>query len=173
MADVLGGDFDDDIKARAMHKVKEAKQGMDMSEAMDVAEAEIKAEREAAKAKEAARRAHLVGKAKFSVRSSNLFDVLGLTPARSRGWDDGKQLSPKQSAILIRQGIDPSEMEYRQAKQLLDETFRRWNSKLCTIKQAKVLGKHGVNTKELSMTDASVLMDQLAKNRWQTPENWK
>ena len=172
MADVLGGDFDDDIKARAMHKVKEAKQGMDMSEAMDVAEAEIKAEREAEKAKEAARRAHLVGKAKFSVRTSNLFDVLGLTPARARGWDEGKQLSTKQSAILIKQGIDPSSMPYTQAKQILDETFRRWGSKLCTIKQAKLLSKHGVNTRELSMKDAGAMITELANNHWQAPASW-
>jgi hypothetical protein len=48
--------------------------------------------------------------------------------------------------------------------------FRRWSSKLCTFKQASLLQKHGYKTKDLTMQQASGMIDALAKNGWKRPD---
>ena len=45
------------------------------------------------------------------------------------------------------------------------------NNKLCTFKQAKLLKKHGFDTKEMPMSEASRLITALASNGWRrTPD---
>jgi len=53
-------------------------------------------------------------------------------------------------------------MPYPLAKQILNELFRRWDEKLCTMKQAKVLRPRGIDTANLSAADASKLIDEIA-----------
>jgi hypothetical protein len=67
----------------------------------------------------------------------------------------------------MKQGIDPSDMPYAQAKQLLNELFRRWNDGLCTFGQAKILRKRGLST-NVSKDEAKRLIDEIAKK-----EGWK
>ena len=50
-----------------------------------------------------------------------------------------------------------------------DEMFRRWNGKLATFKQCKLLNKHGYDTKEMTMAEATAKIDALAKNGWRRP----
>ena len=95
--------------------------------------------------------------------------MLQLQPVRERGWDTGKQLSEKQRALLLKQGIDPSQMPYAQARAILNELFRRWNGQLCTFKQAKLLQKFGMDPKEVSMKQATDIINQIAANHWRQP----
>ncbi|MFS6835674.1 hypothetical protein, partial [Staphylococcus aureus] len=95
-----------------------------------------------------------------------------IAPVRERGWDAGKHLSEKQRAVLVKVGIDPDSMPFPQARQSLNEQLRRWNQNLCTYKQAKILNRHGFNTKEMTMTEASRTIDALAKNGWHLPAGW-
>lgn len=166
-ADILGGKVSDEAIARATEKAKQKRLRMD--QALEEAEREIQAEIEARKQREAARRAKLVGHATFSKKAINPFEVFQLEPTRARGWDEGKTLSEKQRALLLRQGINPDEMPFAQARQVLNEMFRRWNGKLATLKQCATLQKHGYETRNLTMQEASKLIDALAKNNWRRP----
>ena len=95
--------------------------------------------------------------------------MLHLDPVKPRGWDVGRQLTEKQRALLAKQGINPDGVSFSQARQLIAEIFRRWDGKLCSFKQAKVLRKYGYNT-EVSFAEASATIDALARNGWKRAE---
>lgn len=168
-ADILGGKVSDAAIERAVKKAKEEGAPVRMSELLDKSEEEIQAELLERKRADEARKARLVAKARYTTTSINPFDVFQLQPVRERGWDSGKQLSEKQRAVLLKAGINPDSMPFAQARALLNETFRRWQSKLCSYKQARLLQKHGYETKELTMKDATQLIDRLAANGWKRP----
>jgi hypothetical protein len=140
-----------------------AKTGGNVEAAIQLAQQDEDEEKKAAEAK----RARLTARAKWSARNVNPFDVMDIRPAQSRGWDKGRELSEKQKSLLMKQGIDPSAMPYAQAKQLLNELFRRWNSGLCTFGQAKILRKRGLPT-NVSRDEAKRLIDEIANK-----EGWK
>lgn len=168
-ADILGGNVSDEVSARAAKMAREAGAPVRMDTALEMAEEEIKAEQEKRKQLEEARRARLLAKAQYSSQTIDPFDAFGITPQRDRGWDVGKQLTEKQTALLLKQGIDPTGMNYAAAKQLLNELFRRWDKKLCTFKQQKLLRKHGY-TGEYTMDEARTLIDRIAANGWRRPD---
>lgn len=170
-ADILGGKLSDEVIELAEKRAKANPGAVNMADELNKAQEDIHREIEERKKREAARKAHLVAKAKFSLKTISPFDVFDMTPVRARGWDEGKQLSSKQRSLLAKQGIDPSEMPYAQANQLIRELFRRWGSGLCTIKQAELLKRHGYDTKDLSKVNAGILIDALAKNNWRRPAN--
>ena len=169
-ADILGGNSSDAAIERAIARARSAGGPVRMNslleeeEAALIAEQEKETRRQAAMA-EAARKANLIARARFTTQSVNPFDIFDLTPRKERGWDQGKTLSEKQSAVLLKQGIDPAAMPYSQAKQLLNEIFRRWDGSLCSFKQAKVLKKHGFDP-NMSRDDAKITIDTLAANHW-------
>lgn len=170
--DILGGKVSDEIMTRAQGLIAKVKGSANPVEVLAEAEEQLRQEREARRLADEARRARLVAKAKFSTTKINPFDAFELTPAKSRGWDMDKVLSEKQRAVLLKAGVDPSEMPYAQAKQLLNEQFRRWNSGLATLKQCSLLKKHGVpDAAKFTMKEASALIDKIANNRWHfTPD---
>ena len=151
----------------AVARVKKAGGPMRMAEALDEAEAELH-QREQARLAEVARRAKLVATARFTTQSVDPFDVLHLEPVKSRGWDNVKSLTEKQRTLLAKQGINPDNLTFSQGKQLISEIFRRWDGKLCSFKQAKVLRKYGYET-DVSFEQASATIDALAKNHWRKP----
>ena len=57
-------------------------------------------------------------------------------------------------------------MSYANAKQLLDESFRRWRHNLCTLKQAAALKRYGYETANMGREDASRIIGELAANQW-------
>ena len=164
-ADILGGNSSDEAIARALERVQREGGAMRMDKLLDEEEEMLKAEKEERRLADAANRARLTARVKWSSQNVNPFDVFDLTPRKERGWDQGKTLSDKQSAILLKQGIDPAGMPYSQAKQLLNEIFRRWDGSLCSFKQAKVLKNHGFDP-NLSRDDARKTIDTLAANHW-------
>ncbi len=164
-ADILGGNVSDEAVARAVKKAKEEGKAVRMADLLEKSEEEIRAEIEEAKRLEAARKARLVAKATYTTSRVNPFDVLQLQPIRERGWDNGKKLSEKQRALLLKQGIDGDQMPYGQARQVLNEMFRRWNGKLATFKQAKLLARYGYPI-DVTMQEATRIIDGIAANRW-------
>jgi superfamily II DNA or RNA helicase len=165
-ADILGGKVSEEALELAMERTLQAGGPVNMTEALDEAEEELKHQREQARMAETARRAKLVATARFTTQSVDPFDVLELDPVRSRGWDTDRQLSEKQRSLLAKQGIDPDGISFTQGKQLIAEIFRRWDGKLCSFRQAKVLRKYGYGT-EVSFAEASATIDALAKSGWQ------
>jgi len=162
-ADILGGKVSEEALERAVKRVKTAGGPVNMTEALDEAEAELREQKRLA---EAARRAGLVAKARFTTQSVDPFDVLHLDPVKPRGWDQGRQLTEKQRSLLAKQGINPEGVSFSEGRQLIAEIFRRWDRKLCSFKQAKVLRKYGYDT-EVSFAEASATIDALARNGWQ------
>lgn len=166
-ADVLGGKEPDDVVDRAKKKIAEQNGDVrGLSEVIRKAAEEIEQERQDRERAEAAKKARVVARVQFTSRAVNAFDVFGIMPQRERGWDTDKQLSSKQKAVLLKQGIDPS-IPYHQGRQLLNEIFRRWDHKQCSFRQAKILRARGYSTK-LSVTEANAIIDIIAQR-----EGWK
>jgi len=165
-ADILGGKVSDEVVARAILKAKKDGGAVRMDAALSEEEEAQKREILAAKAAAEARKMKLVAKVRFSSTQINPFDAFDIQPVKSRGWDSGHSLSEKQSALLMKQGINPDQLSYAEGKQVLNEMFRRWDKKLCTLKQAALLKKHGFDTKDLTMDGASQIITQLKNNGW-------
>jgi hypothetical protein len=162
-ADILGGKLDDEVIESAKKKCE--KQARLMSEALDEAQREAEARR----LREAARRAQVRARSSYNSQYIDPFSVFEMKPVRARGWDRGRKISEKQRAMLLRNGINPDTIPYGQARQILDELFRRIDRNLASMKQCNLLKKHGYDTKNLSMRDASLLIDELARNHWRRP----
>lgn len=168
-ADVLGGKVSEEAVERAIKIAKEKGTAIRMSDALDDAEEALRKEAEERKRAEDLRRARVVAKVKYSSQFINPFDVLQIVPQKVRGWDAGRQLSEKQRALLLKQGINPDSLPYAQAKQIIGEIFNRWGKKQATFKQAAWLKKKGYAT-NIPMAEASKIMDSWAKNGWRRPD---
>ena len=162
-ADILGGNYADDVIERARAATESAAGApVDMLDALALAEREIAAE------KERTRRAALRVKASYTARQVDPFDVLHLEPWRERGWDKDRPLSPKMTALLEKQGIDVRGLSYTQASQLCAEIIRRFTERRCTFKQARLLSKFGYDP-DVTFDQARRLIDAVAANGWQRP----
>lgn len=166
-ADILGGKVSDKILEAVAIRARNAGKPVDTQELIDDEEAQ-EAEREKRRLEEEARRARLTAKASFKSREVDPFDILQITPVASRGWDKGKTLTEKQANFLRKQGLDPSKMEYSKARQLIGAMMDRFSAHLCTLGQAKVLKKYGIDT-NISFDLASKTIDAIAKNGWRKP----
>ena len=160
--DILGGKVSDRVRELAVKRMDGGKP-MDVDEAIAAAKIEEEEERK----REEARRAKLKARAKYHVSSVDPFDTFAIAPAPERGWDRGKQLTEKQANLLRKQGIEPDGMPYGQAKQLLNEMFRRWDGGLCSFKQAAILRKRGLPV-NVTRDEASKMLDEIAHR-----EGWK
>jgi len=163
-ADILGGKYSDEAVEIARDEIRRSQKPENIEDILKKAEEKYQEKQR----REAARRVRLVAGAKFHQKFIDPFDCLSITPAKRRGWDEGKQLSDKQKQILVKQGINPDGMEYHQAKQVLNEIFRRWNSDMCSIKQANLLKKYGMPT-DVKRDQAKNWLDAIANNNWRVP----
>lgn len=169
-ADILGGNASDEAISRTIRMLEKLERPADVAETLKQAELDIRAETEARRQAEEARKAKIVARASYGVRYINPFDVLDITPVRSRGWDTGKQLSGKQQAIILKQGVNPDTLSYAEGRQLIGEIFSRWDDKKCSIKQAAVLKRYRLPV-DASREQASKWLDAIARNRWVLPKD--
>jgi len=162
--DILGGNVSPDVAVRAAKIVEAAKAAVPTVDAIAQARQQLEIER--AKAEEAARRKSIKAKAQYSSRAIDPFAILEMTPATAMPrYNSQKTLSEKQKAVLERQGINHEDMPIAQSVQILNEIFRRWNAKLCSIKQARLLKRYNYSP-DTTMAEAKVILDRLAANRW-------
>jgi superfamily II DNA or RNA helicase len=169
-ADILGGKVSEEAIANAIDKAKKDGGAVRMDAALSEEEERIKQAIEKAKKDAEQRRIRLVPtKVSYSKKEVNPFDVFDIEPVKARGWDSDRVLSEKQSKMLMRQGINPDKLNYTEGRQLVSEMFRRFDKKLCTIKQAALLKKFGYDVKDLKLEDASRLITQLKGNNWRRP----
>jgi len=168
--DLLGGKYTEEERRVAkqivadgdLHDIEDA-----LDDARDAIIAKAQAERELQKRLEEARKRKLVAKAKWTSASIDPFDAFDIRPA-SPVVEQKNPLTSKQKDILRKQGIDPDSMTTYQAKQLLNEQFRRWQNDLCSLKQSVLLSKHGYDGAHTKRDDARRIIDALAKNRWKS-----
>lgn len=167
-ADILGGKVSEAAIDRAIKKAQEEGKAVRMDELLDRSEDEIRAEIEKRRIEDEARKARLVARVKFQTQQISPFDAFDLQPVKERGWDHGKQLSEKQRALLLKQGIDPNSLSFTQARVVIGEIFNRWNNNQCSYRQARVLKKHGYNT-HVGRKEASAIIDIIsAQEGWKT-----
>lgn len=165
-ADVLGGNYSNEVVQRAKQTVEKDGSG-NMMKALDEADEQIRQEREEAQRVETARRAKLVADVSYKTSVVDPFDAFGLTPWREKGWDVGKQPSDKMIAMLERQGIDTEGLSFAEASQLIREVSKRWKTSKCSFKQAKLLASRGLPT-DVSRKEATEMINAIAeKEGWQ------
>ena len=181
-ADILGGEYTlealDAAKAEAessgvnfLTRPKEIQAELDAEEERRKEEARIRKEEQRRRQQEAEieRRKKIVASAKFSQQVINPFDVYDLPPKREPPWLKGKPPTEKQLAYLEKRGIPTQGLTFHRASELVDNEIKRINSGKCSYKQAKLLGRFGYPA-DLSFSEASAIIDQLAKNGWKRPE---
>lgn len=162
-ADILGGSYDDDVVERAKDnaKTKDERDEVDVAEELRKAAEEVRVEKE--------KRARIKATAKVKSRSVDIFGTLGVVSTREPGWHKGRQATTKQRQALEKFKIEPhtvESMSFHQASQALDSLVDRSRRGLATYKQCKLLRKHNVATKELTLQKASYLIGRLARNNW-------
>lgn len=159
--DILGGNYDDEIVAMA---TQAALNKSDRGERADML-AELRAAEEARKEARRRQRQTIAVHAAYKTKTIDPFDVLDLSPKREPGWHKGRLPTEKQRACLEKAGVSTAKLSFWQASQLIGETMKRRDQKLCTFKQAKLLSRYGEST-EVSFEEASRLIDRIAKNGW-------
>lgn len=168
-ADILGGKYDDETVKEALADIEKSGKSVPMKEALEKAQKAIQDRIEQQKREEAARKAKLIAQVQFTIKNISPFDVFDITPKKDSQWDTGRPLSERQRDILRKMGVNPEEINYAAAKQLLHKHFERVNKGLCSYKQSKVLLKAGWTMDEarkMTFREASKAIDQLAKNNW-------
>jgi len=159
-ADILGGNYSDDVIERAKKKAETAGGApVDMEEALLDAEQELREQRERA------RRAAVRANATYSSSMVDPFDVLDIEPQRERGWDKDRLPSDKMTAFLEKAGIPTKDLTFTRARQLIGEVIKRRQAKKCTYKQARILAKYGYST-DVPFKQASEIIDAIAANGW-------
>lgn len=161
-ADILGGKVSDDAIENAVKKAKAKGKSVRMSDLLEQEEDDIQEKVRKAKLAEEAKRANLMAKVRYNQKHINPFDALQLHPTKDRGWDKGRTLSQPQKNLLMKQGINPDTMSYAEGRQLLNEMFRRWNGKLCSMRQAAALMAHGYkDVRNMKRDDASKILEAI------------
>jgi superfamily II DNA or RNA helicase len=163
--DVLGGKISEKARELAERELRKTGAPTRVDELVIEAERREREERDRA---EAARKAKLTGRATYTSRMINPFDAFDIVAPPDRAWDRGKHLSPKQCELLQKQGIDPQRMSYSEGQAILNEIFRRFSNNLCSLRQASLLKKRGIETKNLTRAQASQLITSIAEK-----EGWR
>lgn len=177
-ADILGGNESDEVVEWATESAKKKStrgEVVDMQTELEEAREELERQlqerhkREAAAAEAAAKRKQIVAKSKFSTKAINPFDIFDIVPKREPGWHKGRKATPGQSSALTKFGVDADTiagLSFCQASQMMDTLVKRRQQNLCSVKQAKILGKYGYST-DSTFPEAKAIIDALAANRWQ------
>jgi len=166
-ADILGGNYNDDVVERAIRNAAKSGKPTNVQDELD------KASREIADELERQRRKHIRAKAAFSKRTVNPFDTLGITTHRERGWDKVNPATEKQMNVLRKFKVDIPKDGFSKAaaSRIIGTLFQRIERGICTYGQAKVLKRAGYDGVDaMTKDEASRLIDVLAKNNWQRPQ---
>lgn len=99
---------------------------------------------------------------------SGLDAILQVVVVRRPDVEEWEQPTENQVNAMVKAGFDPGGLDRRTASQVLDKIFARRDQGLCSLKQARILNKHGLRH-DLSFDDARAALDQLASNRWRVP----
>lgn len=179
--DILGGKYADEVVELAetwCKKAGEQGRSVPIDDALKLAKERIEEQKKLARRK-------VMAQAKYAVKPINPFDVFDLSTKREPGWHKGRRPSDNQMKALRKMGVpiqghqgewwigdekkpkrEWSKLTFWKASQLI-ETFRERREKnLCSFKQAALLAKFFEPT-DVSFTEASRIIDEIAKNGWQ------
>lgn len=131
-ADVLGGNYDDEVVSRASKKAD--KTGRDLLDCLEESKSELAQERRKA----------VTAKAHYAIEEISPFDVFDIERPVERGWDSGKGISDNQRFLLERNGVNCTDMGRSQASAIIAEIKHRQASGLPSFKQAAAMRRRGV-----------------------------
>lgn len=95
----------------------------------------------------------------LSMHDEALYDYQPVMPWESHAATE------KQLIVLARMGIDTDAVSCKgHASKLMDKLFARRNNGLCTVKQAAILAKEGLDPSEISFDRASEIIDDLTRS---------
>ena len=155
--DILGGDMDEKVAKRYARKAEKDA----VEEEIDVLAEIDKAEADEAKAIEAKRRAHIVGRARFTSQEIDPFEALGIVPRSIPAWQRRIPASDKQRSMLERNGLRlPMDLDTGRASQLIEALMSKPSDK-----QAFFLRRHGIDPSRLDRRAASTVIDMVKSNR--------
>lgn len=137
-ADILGGNFEDEIVERAVKKARERGGSCDMREEMETLRRDEAAEKR--------QRERITARSNFTRRPVDPFDVFDMSSKREPGWHKGRMPTKNQLAFLGRNGVQTRDLSFHKASNLIEEIKRREAAGLCTYRQAQVLAKWGHKT---------------------------
>lgn len=146
--DVLGGNYSDEVLERAEKLAREDGKADDPEARLKRAQEQLHSE-----AKQKLARAAIQTNARYRKIQTDPFGMCGIEPSREPGYMRGKRPTEKMMALLRKQGIDPDGLSMHQAGQLIGEIKRRWDEKLVSPKQSKILiqfGFHGDMKREVA-----------------------
>jgi superfamily II DNA or RNA helicase len=175
-ADILGEERDDRVVKEAKRIARaagEAGEKVDMADLLDRAEEEIEEadrQREIAKAREAAKRANIRVKATYKSFAVDPF-AKGLIP--DINFDKAGAHDPPtagQLKLLHANKIDPTGLSRAQAGAMCQEIMRRRSAGECSLKQAALLERYGLDPK-MQWRDARDAIDAIAGNGWKVPDH--
>lgn len=117
--------------------------------------------------------AQIVVGVRYDLLARDPFKALGMR--RPREADDAPRLTEAQrnTRTLQSLGMDLSKMTRREAAAMIDEARRRFEQGLCTIPQARNLLKAGIDPRGVPFSEASRLLDAIARNGWRAPRGLK
>lgn len=166
-ADILGGNYDDDIVARA--KLNTEKKSANTGKPVDVIEelvlAQQQLKREEAEEAERVGRSQVLLRAKYSTAKVNPFKIFNIEPCRERAWHKGRQPTDNQIACLEKAGVDVKGLSFTHASQIIDKMMRNRQAGQASFKMIKCLQRYGFSG-DLPFEKARIVMDALAKNSW-------
>ncbi|HYF48876.1 MAG TPA: DEAD/DEAH box helicase [Planctomycetota bacterium] len=166
-ADILGGDYSDDVVRRVKEEQVATASAQDIEKALAAMEEKIRREQE-----EAEKRKHVVAQARYRSTVTDPFSDFGI-PAPAPNYR-AHALTTAQIAD-VQKSFDLLNVENLTAAELSrlhGELIGRRRAGLCTPKQARRLKKYGLPT-NVSFTKASQMIDAIAKNGWRLPESLK
>lgn len=174
-ADILGGDYDSEVIARAKVKSSASDVATDLRELLETSRIEIERETK----ERADRLADLRVASDCLFQEVDPYDHSGNNVPNKRKTANaatGKRAgppSPSQITYLSRhapKGTDLSRMNMGEAGAMVGEIKRRFRLKLCSIAQANVLGKHAL-PRDVPREVAKHWIDRLAANKWRVPQD--
>jgi len=162
-ADILGGNFDDEIIARAIESTKQASARNERIDTLAALRHAVEEKKEA----ERRQRERITADARVRSRRVDPFDVFDLTPRREPEYGKGRPPAPWSLKILDKAKIPHQNISYERARQLAEEQLARWKKDLATYKQVTVLLRAGYpQPQNFTFSQASAEIDYLAKHGW-------
>lgn len=170
--DLLGQEMPEEVKERARRIVEKSSKPRNMTEVLNESREELKQEREDREREEIARKQRLVAKSTYSLSKISAFDRFQVRHQKPTAWDqeNGRILSPRQRATLVRMGVNPDDVSFSCGKQLIGAHFNQ----PATSGQSGLLRRKGYSTEEiagLTITTARNEIEKLKANGWERPTN--
>lgn len=162
--DILAGKHPPEVIERA--KNMSLKQSIPIEEALQRA-VEIEERRQKQRnleLEELRQRKLLWANAVYSSEHVDPFDVLDIKPQK-KNPRFVKPLTPGQMSVVKKSGINIDSMNMSELRQLFFELIRRIKMKLCTYRQARILKMHGHKTDNMTMDEASRLIESIYGQR--------